>query len=105
MKKIIKKNIIWHHQSNEYKWKDIKNILNQQKVELQDEDWVVIEYVDREDREESSYWMFLVERFVEESDEEYNERLRREKRSDEESKKRRYENYLKLKKEFETNEN
>lgn len=48
------------------------------------------------------YTMLVVSREIEETDEEFDRRIKREKEDKEFLKKRRYENYLKLKKEFES---
>jgi hypothetical protein len=71
------------------RWKDLKH------SEYQDDDLIHIGYDDDDG------WFISVERERLETDEEYNERMEYNKRLLEDSKKRRYENYLKLKKEFE----
>jgi hypothetical protein len=76
------------------RWKDLKH------SEYQDDDLIHIGYDDNYD----GGWFVSIERERLETDEEYNERMERHERFLEDSKKRRYENYLKLKEEFE-NEN
>jgi hypothetical protein len=76
------------------RWKDLKH------SEYQDDDLIYVGY------EEDGYgnvgeWIISIERERLETDEEYNERMERHERFLEDSKKRRYENYLKLKEEFE----
>jgi hypothetical protein len=73
------------------RWKDLKH------SEYQDDDLINIEYDDNYD----GGWFISVERERLETDEEYNERMKRNERFLEDSKKRRYERYLKLKEEFE----
>jgi hypothetical protein len=73
------------------RWKDLKH------SEYQDDDLIHIGYDDNYD----GGWFVSIERERLETDEEYNERMEYNKRLLEDSKKRRYENYLKLKKEFE----
>jgi hypothetical protein len=53
------------------------------------------------DSASDGFFFFSVEREREETDEEYNKRLKREERDKKWAKERRYESFLKLKKEFE----
>jgi hypothetical protein len=71
------------------RWKDLKH------SEYQDDDLIHIGYDD------DVGWFISVERERLETDEEYNERMEYHKRLNEDSKKQRYERYLKLKEEFE----
>jgi hypothetical protein len=76
------------------RWKDLKH------SEYQDDDLIQVEYAE----DENSYdgeWLILIKRERIESDEEYNERMKHHKKFLENSKKQRYERYLKLKEEFE----
>jgi hypothetical protein len=73
------------------RWKDLKH------SEYQDDDLINIGYDDNYD----GGWFISVERERLETDEEYSERMKYHERLNEDSKKQRYERYLKLKKEFE----
>jgi hypothetical protein len=77
------------------KWRDIKHL------ELKDDDVIHAAWVDDDNFDYQGYWLGNITRMVEESDEQYEKRIQRAKISVAELKKRRYENYLKLKKEFE----
>ncbi len=95
MTKIKKWKSIFYHNMDEYPtWKNIKDF------QFEDDDRIQISY---EDPYESSYggWHIQVEREMEETDEEYEKRMESKKVTDEILKKHRYENYIKLKKEFE----
>lgn len=97
-KKKIKKEIFWKQSNECFKWKDIKHI------QFEDEDEIVSTYVEpyySENESHDGYFMAEVSRMVEETDEEYEKRINREKKQHEELKERRYQTYLKLKKEFE----
>lgn len=94
-RKTIKKQIDHRYVGKKQpRWKDLKH------SEYQDDDLIHIGYDDNYD----GGWFVSIERERLETDEEYNERMERHERFLEDSKKRRYENYLKLKEEFE-NEN
>jgi len=97
-RKSIKKQIYYDTKDKPFTWKNIKHI------GFQDDDIIHIGYDDGHVSENNSWdahHFIQVERFVPETDEEMNERLRENERYLEEMKKKRYENYLKLKKEFE----
>jgi hypothetical protein len=72
------------------KWRDIKH-------ELKDDDVIHAAWVDDDNFDYQGYWLGNITRMVEESDEQYKKRIQRAKISVAELKKRRYENYLKLK--------
>jgi hypothetical protein len=91
----VEKQIYLHRKGYRMKWKDIKHL------ELEDEDVIRSEWVEDENFECHGYWHGSVTRVVEETDEQYEKRVRKHEIFMGESKKRRYENYLKLKKEFE----
>jgi hypothetical protein len=92
MSKIKLKNIPpW--KGHALKWRDIKHL------ELKDD--IHAAWVDDDNFDYQGYWLGNITRMVEESDEQYEKRIQRAKISVAELKKRRYENYLKLKKEFE----
>lgn len=94
-KTLIKQDIFWEQYNNQPTWKDIKHI------EFQDDDKIVIDYEDYGDDSNSCGWIISVERWVEETDEQFEKRLKRIKDQKEGMKKMRYESYLKLKSEFE----
>lgn len=73
-------------------------------VELQPDDIVTQQYIEADsmgDESWDSHWQLQVERDREETDEEYQERIEENAKFQEYVRKRRYENYLLLKKEFE----
>jgi hypothetical protein len=75
-------------------------------VELQPDDIITQQYVEADSMGDESWdghWMLEVERDREETDEEYQKRIKEDEFFQEEMRKRRYKNYLKLKKEFEEN--
>jgi hypothetical protein len=95
MTKIKKWKSIFYHNMDEYPtWKNIKDL------QFEDDDRIRISY---EDPYESSYggWNIEVEREMEETDEEHERRMETKRWTGEILKKQRYENYLRLKKEFE----
>ena len=100
MKKIIKKNIIWRTQNSDFQWKHIKKILKDESVELQDEDYLYIAFIDDDQSSEDSYWIFSVTRHTEETDDEYQKRLFKEERLKKEAEDRNYQLYLKLKEKY-----
>ena len=80
------------------RWKDIKHI------EFKDDDLISIYYNDggySEDRYSNSGWSISIESEREETDEEYNKRIEKNRSTQETMKKMRYNSYLKLKEEFE----
>ena len=94
----IKKDIEDIQSDNPITWKDIKNL------QLEDDDEISIGYEEPYYSENNSWDGFYycrVERMVEETDEEYEDRMERKRNSESMLKKNRYEQYLKLKKEFE----
>jgi hypothetical protein len=99
MDKIKIKKEVLDIQSDEYiTWKDIKDF------QFEDDDIVYIGWEEPYYSENNSWDGFhycRVERMVEETDEEYEDRMGRKKSTDALLKKNRYEQYLKLKKEFE----
>ncbi len=72
------------------RWKDLKH------TEYQDDDLINIGY-----ELEDGGWIISIERERLETDDEYNERMKHHEKFLENSKKQRYEIYLKLKEEFE----
>lgn len=79
-------------------WKHIKHI------DFQDEDEIICNYEEAfysENNSWDAHYRILVQRSVLETDEEYEIRVKMNKEDQDRYKKQRYENYLKLKKEFE----
>ena len=76
------------------RWKDLKH------SEYQDDDLIYVGY-EEDEYGNNGEWFISIERERLETDEEYNERMKRHERFLEDSKKQRYERYLKLKEEFE----
>ncbi len=99
MTKIKKWQTIFYKGMDEYPtWKDINSI------QFEDDDRIRISYEEPYYSENSSNdggWHIEVEREIEETDEEYERRMHRIKTDEEWRKKQRYENYLRLKTEFE----
>lgn len=94
----IKKDIEDIQSDKPITWKDIKDF------QLEDDDEISIGYEEPYYSENNSWDGFYycrVERMVEETDEEYEDRMERKRSTDAMLKKNRYEQYLKLKKEFE----
>lgn len=97
-RKKIKFQLEYRYFNNEPKWKDIKDI------QFQDSDIIFIGYDEGLVSENESYdahWFCSVERFRDETDEEMRKRIHEAEKFTERMKKKRYENYLKLKEEFE----
>lgn len=91
------KEIFWKESETPFKWKDIKHI------EFEDDDIVTVTYVEpyfSENESNDGYFMVSVVRMVEETDEEYEMRLKKRELEEKWNKERRYESYLKLKEEF-----
>lgn len=95
------KQIRFIKQEKPIKWSDLKNL------KIEDDDILEVGYDEGNYSENESwdaYHFATVTRMVEETDEQRDERVRMAKWYTEELKKRRYENYLKLKMEFEGND-
>ena len=101
MEKIfIEKQIFRKQKESPFTWEDIKEI------PLEDDDILNIGYTDAFYSENNSwdgYYHAEVTRMVLETDEQFEERKLRTEKGKQEMKDRRYENYLRLKKEFENN--
>lgn len=94
----IKKDVLYIQIDNPITWKDIKDF------QFEDDDIISIGYEEGYYSPNNSWDGFYycrVERMVEETDEEYEDRMERKRNSESMLKKNRYEQYLKLKKEFE----
>jgi hypothetical protein len=91
--KIKKQTQIYFHEKNSFmKWKDIKDL------QLEDDDIIHSSF---EDDEDGGYFHGEITRMVEETDEQFQKRQSNIERDKKWAKERRYENYLKLKTEFE----
>lgn len=93
MKKKIEKIIISLTQDTYPTFKDLKNL------NLQDDDQIICEY------DSLDGWTIEVTRLVEETDEEESKRIERMKITQKMLKQTRYQNYLKLKEEFDNEQN
>ncbi len=97
MEKIkIQKTIFNKRKDTPFTWSDIKNI------PFEDDDEIHFLWEDEDDSPFSGHWHGEVNRMVEETDEELQERIRKGEEVEKWVKERRYQSYLKLKKEFET---
>lgn len=97
--KIKREKQIFHHGKNrQMTWGDIKHL------QLEDDDVIHSCWVDDENFDYNGYWHGEITRMVEETDEQFVERQANIERDKKWAKERRYENYLKLKKEFGDNE-
>jgi len=94
-KTLIKKEVFWKHQDNQPTWNDIKHI------EFQDDDKIVIAYEDCNDDSNTDGWYISINRWEEETDKQFAERIEDRERDTKWAKERRYESYLRLKIEFE----
>jgi hypothetical protein len=98
MEKIkVKKTVLDKRKDDPFTWKDIKDF------KFEDDDVIRIVYVDSYYSENNSYddhYNAEVIRMVEETDEQFERRIKDIERDKEWAKKRRYESYLKLKEEF-----
>lgn len=97
-KTLVKKEVFWEKRDNQPTWKDIKHI------EFQDDDKIVIAYEDYDDDSNSDGWIISVERWVEETEEQFKKRLIDIEAEKKRMKNMRYKSYLKLKAEFENDE-
>lgn len=99
MEKIkIQKTIFRDQKDEPFTWADIKNI------PFEDDDEIVVQWVEpfySENNSWEGHYNAEVTRMVEETDEEYQKRIKMSERDAKWAKERRYESYLRLKKEFE----
>ena len=86
--------LFWLGENRLIKWSDIKHL------QLEDDD-VIRSSWEEDDDDGRGLYVGEITRMVEETDEEYEDRMGRKKSTDALLKKNRYEQYLKLKKEFE----
>lgn len=109
-KEIIEKRIlnlsrsITRLEDNRYTWGDIKEILKEKNITLQDDDIIFIEFSESYDYGDSArdaaYDLTIIRRELE-SDGEYEKRVKEVERMKKNALTHRYEHYLKLKEEFE----
>lgn len=103
MKKSFYKPVLQHNQDNFYTWKDIKNLLEDIEISLEDDDIIDISFQEGFYTENNScvdcYVFTLTRKFS--TNEEYHLTIKDEERLKEQSRKLRYNKYLELKKEFE----
>jgi hypothetical protein len=95
----------YRYDSNAYTWGEIKKILREKKVELQDDDSVIISFVEEEsgsDWVSPPHYEFRVSRTRMETDEEFEKRKKEIQFHKEESERREYKEYVRLKEKFET---
>lgn len=91
----VEKNVYYHKKNKKLTWGDIKHL------QLEDDDVIISAWEDDEDGDRG-YWHAEITRMVEETDEQFGKRQARIKLDAEWAKQRRYESYLRLKAEFET---
>lgn len=94
----IEKTIFYTNSSKPFTWKDIKHI------QFEDDDILHIAYDEGYYSENNSWdphYFVEITRMVEETDEQFNNRLEKLEDNEKWAKKKRYESYLRLKKEFE----
>jgi hypothetical protein len=87
------KQIYWHEKNTQLRWKDIKHL------EFEDDDLILSAW-DEDEENYNSHWHCSITRMVEETDEQFAKRQADNERDAKWAKERRYESYLRLKKEF-----
>lgn len=95
----VEKHIFSETQSKPFRWKDIKHL------ELEDDDQIMLSWEEPYQSENNSYdghFVGEIIRMVEETDEQYQKRMDRVEMEAKWAKQRRYQSYLKLKEEFES---
>lgn len=98
-RRVIKRNIDHRYVGKKQpRWKDLKH------SDYQDDDLIYVGY-EEDEQGNNGEWFISIEREMLETDEEYNKRIERHEKFLEDSKKQRYERYLKLKEEFENDNN
>jgi hypothetical protein len=91
---LVSNNLLEFCQESPVRWKHLKDF------EFQDEDVIIVQYQERDDE-----YYVCVSRMTEETDEQHEERMEDARNLAYKLKQRRYQNYLKLRKEFEDVEN
>lgn len=94
----VEKQIFRGNNTCQLKWSDIKHL------DLEDDDLIHSGWVEDDGFDYNGYWHNEITRMIEETDEQFEKRIADNERTVKFLKERRYENYLKLKAEFE-NEN
>jgi hypothetical protein len=100
-KKLIDVDIFHKTKDDQFTWKDLKDI------DFQDDDVIHVQWEEGYYSENNSYdahWSATVTRKVLETDEQFAKRIKREEIDATAMRNRRYENYLKLKAEFENSD-
>lgn len=95
----VETQIYWHQKNSQLRWGDIKHL------ELEDDDLITSCWEDDENAEYNGYWHAQITRIVEETDEQFQKRLIRLQEDRARLKQMRYQNYLRLKAEFENESN
>lgn len=93
------KDLVYLYKDMPITWKDIKDF------QFEDDDIIKIWWEEpfyTENNSNGGYYYAIVTRMIEETDDEYHKRIARNIKMNEDMKKKRYETYLTLKKEFET---
>jgi hypothetical protein len=90
--------IYWHGKNSQLKWSDIKHL------ELEDDDLITSSWVEDHEAEYGGYWHGEITRMVEETDMQFRKRIEDNERDAKWARERRYESYLRLKKEFDAEE-
>jgi hypothetical protein len=91
----VEKQIYWGKNNDPMTWEDIKHL------QLEDDDIIQSGWVDDDNSDLRGYWHSEITRMVEETDEQFEKRQADNERMNRWAEERRYESYLKLKKEFE----
>ena len=98
--KIKRETQIYYHQKDaQLTWGDIKHL------QLEDDDVIRASWEDDDNFDNNGYWHGEITRMVEETDEQYERRVKRIEEDRERLRKMRYASYLHLKKEFEDENN
>jgi len=92
----IETQLYWHQKNSRLTWKDIKHL------QLEDDDVIEATWTDVHEADYGGYWHRQIFRYVEETDEQFAKRQKGLEQEKERMKKMRYETYLRLKKEFES---
>lgn len=93
-----------HLSDNRFRWGDIVSLLKENKIKLEDSDILEVGFTEgwyESDSARDNAYDLKVIRVREETDEEYQKRISKQKEKADHLKKIRFENYLKLKEEFE----
>ena len=101
-RKKVEKQIFWKQKDQPFTWKDIKHL------EFEDDDQITLCWVEpyySENESWDGHFHAEVIRFVEETDEQYEKRVKRLEEDRKRLRENRYQNYLRLKKEFENENN